>query len=433
VKKKRFVVIGGGVAGLAAAAELGESGASVVLLEARSRIGGRIWTRRPSGWPCPIELGAEFVHGRNPDLFALVEEPESRPNAIAITRIPDLHLEARDRGEFRPLGDVWSRFEKITRKMRSDGEDRSVAEFLRRHLLSPSDRRLLKGLVEGYDAAPVTRASEKALSTAGEGPSTPDERSQFRVLSGYDSVVRLLERRAKRAGVRIRVSTVVTDLMWRRGRVEIRTARGRREIADRAVITLPIGVLAAPPGARGAIRFDPDPAPLRRALAGLEMGEVMRIVLRFREAFWRDALGEHAGASFLHTSPPFRTIWTAAPLEVPMLTLWAGGPAAKTLGEGGREAALEIGLRELARLFGTTVSRVNGLLIAAHAHDWTGDPFTRGAYSYQAVGGSSSPQLLGRPVRDTLYFAGEATSSEESGTVPGAIASGRRAARLALS
>ena len=429
VKNHDFVVIGGGVAGLAAAVELAETGAEVVVLEARTRLGGRVWTRRPSGWPCPIELGAEFVHGRNPELFALAEAA-----GLSIVRIPDVHLELKSRGDFRPMGDVWKRFESLTRRMRARGPDRSVAEFLdSRRRLSASDRRLLTGLVEGYDAAPITRVSENALSTAGEEPSDSDERAQHRVLSGYDGVVHALERRARRAGVRLRLSAIVTDVQWRRGRVVVRTARGFHVAARRAVITLPVGVLKAPPGARGAIRFDPEPPSLRRALAGLEMGEAVRLVLRFREAFWRDALGEHSDASFLHTSPPFRTLWTAAPLEAPMLTLWAGGPAATGLGEKGLAAAHDTGLRELAGLFGTTLALVKRLLVAVHAHDWTRDPFSRGAYSYQAVGGAAAPKALARPVEKTLFFAGEATESQQSGTVPGAIASGRRAARLALS
>ena len=432
VKNRDFVVIGGGVAGLAAAVELAEhakSGAKVVVLEARTRLGGRVWTRRHAGWPCPIELGAEFVHGRNPELFALAES-----EGLSIVRIPDAHLEAREGGYFRPIGDVWKRFESLTRRMRAHGPDRSVAEFLdSRRRLSASDRRLLTGLVEGYDAAPITRASENALSTAGEEPSDPDERAQYRIVSGYDGVVRALERRARRAGVRIRLSTVVTDVLWRRERVVVRTARGARVVARRAVITLPIGVLKAPPGSRGAIRFDPEPPSLRRTLAGLEMGEAVRLVVRFREAFWRDSFGERGEASFLHASPPFRTLWTAAPLEARMLTLWAGGPAATRLGEKGLAAALDTGLHELAGLFGTTLARVKRLFLAAHAHDWTRDPFSRGAYSYQAVGGAAAPKALARPVENTLFFAGEATQSDESGTVPGAIASGRRAAGLALS
>lgn len=93
---------------------------------------------------------------------------------------------------------------------------------------------------------------------------------------------------------------------------------------------------------------------------------------------------------------------------------------------------LDAAIRELGGLFAIPPARVRRLLIGVHAHDWTRDPFSRGAYSYLAVGGASAPDRLARPVEGTLFFAGEAASSDESGTVAGAIASGRRAARRAL-
>ncbi len=424
MKRWDFIVVGGGAAGLAAGAELGEAGARVLILEARARAGGRIWTRRARGWPVPVELGAEFVHGRRPELFELAREA-----GLAVVRLPNLHREARGGGRFVDMGEVWRRFESLTKRMRSQGRDRSIAQFLASHpKLAASDRRLITSMVESYNAAPMDRASEQALSTAGEGPSTPDDRAQFRVLSGYDGVVRSLEDLAKSAGCRIELSTVVRAVRWRRGEVDVRTGSARIR-ARGAVITLPAGVLKAPPGSRGSVAFDPEPVSIRRALEGIEMGDVVRLVLRFREAFWRTTLEE---ADFVHANGPFRTLWTAAPLDLPMLTLWGGGPAARALRSGRRPAVLDAALRQLARIFRVSPARTRRLLVGAHSHDWTGDAFSRGAYSYQVVGGSSAPGRLARPVQRTLFFAGEAASSEASGTVPGAIASGRHAARLAL-
>ena len=96
------------------------------------------------------------------------------------------------------------------------------------------------------------------------------------------------------------------------------------------------------------------------------------------------------------------------------------------------ELAIDAAIRQGARLFGVSPVRARRLRIASHFHDWSSDPFSRGAYSYQAVGGAGSPDALARPVKGTLFFAGEASSSDASGTVPGAIATGRHAARQAL-
>jgi monoamine oxidase len=427
VKRWDAIVVGGGVAGLAAAGDLAESGASVVLLEARARLGGRVWTRRVAGWPAPIELGAEFVHGRVPAIIALAREA-----GLAVARIPDGHLEARS-GKLREMGDVWKTFESLTRRMKSKGPDRSIADFLSsRRGLSRGDRRLLTSMVEGYEAAPLPRASEKALSTKGEEPATPDEREQFRVLSGYDGIVEALARRLRRHGGHVRRNAEARVLRWRPGRVEIEIASGRRFEARRAIVTLPVGVLKAAAGARGGLRIDPLPEATRRALDGIAMGTVVRLVVRFRESFWRERLAGHGDAAFFHGPPPFRTLWSAAPLDLPMLTAWAGGPAASRLLAAGPETVWREALRSIADVFATPVSRVRRLVLDMHFHDWSRDPFSRGAYSYELVGGSSAPERLARPVEKTLYFAGEATAPDESGTVSGAIASGRRAARRAL-
>src|SRR5438128_12558242 len=82
------VVIGAGAAGLAAAERLGRAGARVVILEARSRIGGRIWTRRVPGCALPVELGGEFVHGRRPEVFEIASD-----SGLLVERLPDTHFE----------------------------------------------------------------------------------------------------------------------------------------------------------------------------------------------------------------------------------------------------------------------------------------------------------------------------------------------------
>ena len=97
------------------------------------------------------------------------------------------------------------------------------------------------------------------------------------------------------------------------------------------------------------------------------------------------------------------------------------------------EARLAAALESLCAIFGISPRRARQHLVAAHFHDWSRDPFFRGAYSYQAVGGAKAPSRLARPVEDTLFFAGEATEGLISGTVPAAVVSGRRAARRVLS
>jgi monoamine oxidase len=425
------LVIGAGVAGLAAAERLSRAGARVAILEGRSRIGGRVFTRHLRGWPLPVELGAEFVHGESPELFELAREA-----GLLIDRLPTRNADASRRGaRWQPLGDVWKEFDRMTRAFRRTGRDRSVAEFLRAHRSWPvKRRRLLASIVEGYDAASLEDASEHALSTAGEPPRTKNERAQFRVISGYDGVPKFLASRLDARRVRLFLGTPVRTISWRRGFVEARVEDGRRWRARRAIVTVPIGVLKAPPGALGAIAFDPDPRPIRRALEGIEMGHVARLVLRFREPFWDDEgfldkVGASGPVGFIHRfSGDFPTWWTAAPSRTPMLVAWSGGPRAPELLALRSEDLLDLALRVLGRTSRTRPASLRRLLRDHHIHDWTRDPFSRGAYSYERVGGAESPKALARPVEDTLYFAGEATEGAEGGTVPAALKSGRRAA-----
>ena len=426
------IVVGAGAAGLAAAEVLTRAGASVVVLEGRARAGGRILTRRVRGWPLPVELGAEFVQGRAEEVFEI-----ARLGSLLIDRVPDLHVESTAAG-WKRVHDLWSQFDAVTRQMRSGGRDRPVAEFFRsRRRLSPAQKRLAISLIEGYHAAHLDRVSEHWLSTAGDPSTSSEENPQFRVVSGYGSVTKYLLSRFDPKLGRIRFSTPVRRIRWRRGSVTVGTEGSGEFRARRVVVTVPAAVLRAGAGATASIAFDPDPPSHRRALGKIEAGHVVRLVLRFREALWKETAPAResgtSGFAFLHhRGSPFPTWWTAAPAEVPMITAWAGGPAAESLLRLPREAILGRALETLASFLETPPARVKRSLIGWHLHDWSTDPFSREAYSYAGVNGASAADALARPAAGTLFFAGEATDREQSGTVPGAIASGRRAARQVI-
>jgi monoamine oxidase len=322
--------------------------------------------------------------------------------------------------------------------MRRRGRDRSVAEFLDAARVMPrQQKQIVTSIVEGYDAAPLETASERVLAMTGESSSAPEDHAQFRVASGYGAVARYLWRRIERRRLQAHFRSAVRAVQWSRRRVTVLTQSGLFR-TRRAIFTVPVGVLKAPSGVRGAIRFDPEPVSARRALDRLEMGHAIKMVLRFRERFWRrsDAFerlltADSREPAFFHSRhADFPTWWTAAPAEVPIITGWAGGPAALALEAQSQSAVLKRALTTLESFFEISRRRIEGLLVDHYRHDWTQDPFCRGAYSYVAVGGAAAPAALARPVQDTLFFAGEATDLHESGTVPGAIASGRRAARL---
>jgi monoamine oxidase len=188
----------------------------------------------------------------------------------------------------------------------------------------------------------------------------------------------------------------------------------------------------------GAIEFDPPLEAKHEPLARLAMGMVARVTLRLSTRFWAsDAYAKRVGADELHTmsflqsaDPAFPTWWTHYPATTPLIVAWQGGPRARSLIERGRGVVEREAVAALARQFHLTRANATRLVEGVWFHDWMHDAFARGAYSYQKVGGSDAPAALARPIGGTLFFAGEATDEEgRNGTVHGAIATGRRAAR----
>jgi len=421
-RKTDVIIVGAGVSGLAAARALRERGVRVEVLEARDRIGGRIFTHRDPRAPAPIELGAEFVHGSAPEVMSIVREA-----GLLAVDVCGERWERRGR-RLLPSRDFFGRLEKVMKRMSASREpDRSFHEFLATAPGGRSlarDRALAREFVEGFHAADPLRISERALAAGGSPQGDTDEQRMARVLDGYDHVPAWLSRRPYES---VRLRTVVRTIEWEPGAVHMNTSRGSFAAAA-AILTLPIGVLQARPGDVGAVRIQPAIAKHEDALSRIATGAVTRMVLLFREQFWRK--GKLTNLSFFQgPDPDVGVWWTLAPLRAPMLVAWAGGRRGAALALLSVEERLERALASAARLFGAPRRAIAALLVSSWTHNWEDDPFARGAYSYPLVGGSKAGEALSKSIRGTLYFAGEATVNEaDSGTVHGAIRSGRRAA-----
>jgi monoamine oxidase len=207
--------------------------------------------------------------------------------------------------------------------------------------------------------------------------------------------------------------------------------RGRTLIS-----TLPLGVLQSAPPA--GVCFAPELRAKQSALRGMAMGRVCKMVLLFREAFWREARvgrqgrrpllgGELAFAHAFGRAVP--TWWSSLPVLAPVLVGWAGGPAAGALLALDQDVRLRTALDAAAGILSLDRRACERQLAACYEHDWQADPCSRGAYAYVLAGGTSAPAALARPIARTLFFAGEATEPEQMGTVAGAVRSGERAAR----
>jgi len=434
-----ILIIGAGVAGLAAARLLAHTGLRIQVLEARNRIGGRIFTCHDPTLSMPVDLGAEFIHGTPAEIWQII-------NAA---RLPVHEINGESwwshQGSLHSAQDLWLKVDQILRQIPQAAQrDCSFQDFLASLHLDDDEwdeaKMLATAFVEGFNAARSDRISIQALGGDEEAG------GQFRLLGGYDGVVNWLHAGLDPAGTVVRYNTVVTRIAWSEGAVEVH-AQGPtgRELAPLratcAIITLPLGVLQAPPEQPGGVRFLPDLVEKRAAAQRLEMGPVIKITLRFRQRFWENSHYIHVGdgegirdLSFIHTrAAAFPTWWTAYPILMPLLTGWAGGTAATRLTGQSELALVDQAVEAVAQAFGVRRAWIEGLLDAWYTHDWQADPFARGAYSYLAVGGLDVPAILAQPIADTLFFAGEATNTTgHEATVHGAIATGRRAAHEVL-
>lgn len=407
------IVIGAGAAGLSAARVLSGAGKHVTLLEARPRMGGRIFTVHEPTLPVPIELGAEFIHGESASTFGITDAAP-----IPVAELPDDHWWSTD-GELARI-DFWEEIKGLRRKISRLRKDISFDAFLRRQKnLPPRLRAMACGFVEGYHAAHAERMSTKALEMSDEEQEGQGNR-QFRLAAGQSAIIDYLRAGLDPDRTDIHLGTPVTRVEWSPGSVTVH-ANGRRFRARALVITIPIGVWKAK-----TIAFDPPLTEKDHALGKLETGHVVKITFRFRERFFDEC-------NFLHTNDRYvPTWWTTAPLRSPLLIGWSGGRAAEILSAEGEDVRLDRALQSLATAWSMPRRKVDELLAGTFMHDWQADPFSRGAYSYSAVGGAHAHDALAKPLRKTLFFAGEATSSDQTGTVAGAIDSGRRAARELL-
>lgn len=415
------LVIGAGAAGLAAARKLQAAGRRVRVLEARDRIGGRIQSSWIHGIEHPVELGAEFVHGESPSSWDWI-----RRARLATEEIDGPHLFRGKQGmvEADGMGHALGRLVELPP---GDLPFSAWADWqVETGGWSDAEAALARQYVEGFYGADVDRASALAIAESERAARGSHADRNFRLLSGYDRLVAALA-----TGLDIRLREEVVALDWDPGEVVASIRSGGRHRARQVVVALPLGVLRAGAGERGAVRFSPALG-AERFLA-VEPGHVVKVTLQFEEAFWLDGPWAVPPSSFVHLAGgTFPTWWHGWTDPVPLLVAWAGGGAAERLLSDGSRGLVDRAVDDLARLLGTNRRRVEGSLVQAWHWDWNTDPFSRGSYSWVAVGGLDSLPAAVAPVADTLFFAGEWTDPDEIGTVHAAIGSGERAAAEAL-
>jgi monoamine oxidase len=410
-EKETVLIVGAGIAGLTAARELLKEQRKVIILEALNRPGGRIHTISDTDFALPVELGAEFIHGKAEHTFRLIKE-----YGLEFNRVKGAFYTARHRSLEKNY-EIIEDDKVFEEKLKEQEEDITVNEFLSRHFSGLKYQDLadsVRKFVEGYDAADPDHASILALKKEWLG----EDWQEYRIAGGYIELINEIMNEVKDRGGIIRLGTRVNEIHWGEGSVTIKTDTNEIFRGEKVIVTLPLGSLL-----HGGTKFYPDLREKFSAGEKLGFGSVIKIVMQFSEAFWKEKK-EWKDIAFIFSNELIPTWWTQLPDQAPILTGWLGGPPAQVRESDTDESLLEKALISLSSIFEMDVGRLRAMLVKYHLMKWTANSFSHGAYTYATVNAHHFVNELRSPVKDTIYFAGEGFYwGENTGTVEAAIVS----------
>ena len=428
-----ILIIGAGASGLMAARELVKTDRKVTILEARDRCGGRIHTLNHKLFLKTAELGAEFIHGDLQLTLKLLDEAgiARQPAGGEMWHSHDGKLDNEG-----PFAGGW---DALMEKLAALTTDMTINQFLEKEFSDKKYEPLKKSVrrfAAGYDNADPDKASAFALRDEW----MDDDHNQYRVKGGYGQMIAFLEDEVKKAGGKVLLNSIAKRIEWKKDRVKVITNEGASYESEKVIVALPLGVLQADQAEKAAISFDPPIPEYIDALDGIGFGAVIKILLEFDAPFWEDKQTEAlAGSSlknmgFVLSDEEIPAWWTQVPIHSPVLTGWFGGPAAEEKKGLTEEEILQLSVVSLSSIFRRSINELKDRIVSFHITNWTAEPFALGSYAYDMVGSSDARKVLGEPIENTVFFAGEYLyEGPAMGTVEAALAAAKFAVEKILS